>query len=270
MEKTHGRKESLLSLKAKVVIGKTVIQDGFDQYSKPAIVWSGGKDSSVVLHIARTVSEELGSKTPPVIFIDHGDHFPETFEFIKRVETDWKLRLLVGKNTDLLGRSRDGQVKVSELNDENRYELKKLGYRMDSIAASLDTVEGNHLLKTVVMNNILKRYRFDCLLTGVRWDENPARSGESFMSARHNPDHIRVHPVLHFLERDIWKYIQTFEIPFHPLYSQGYRSIDGVHDSTKTGNNPAWEQDLDLTDERGGRSKEKEDLMTKMRSMGYM
>ena len=60
------------------------------------------------------------------------------------------------------------------------------------------------------------------------------------------------------------------ELPIHPLYYKGYRSIDGKYDSTKTSDKPAWEQDLENTAERAGRAQDKENMMDELRKFGYM
>jgi phosphoadenosine phosphosulfate reductase len=79
-----------------------------------------------------------------------------------------------------------------------------------------------------------------------------------------------VHPILHFKERDIWNTIHKNEIPFCSLYYQGYRSLGAKGSTSKASDIPAWEQDLDNTPERVGRSQEKEDIMEKLRDLGYM
>ena len=110
----------------------------------------------------------------------------------------------------------------------------------------------------------------NAVLVGVRRDENKARSIESFVSRRENPEHYRIHPVLTFSEKDIWDYTFSNKVPYHPLYSNGYRSIDGKNDSKKTSDLPAWEQDLEKTAERAGRAQDKENMMERLRKLGYM
>lgn len=264
------RKESILSMKAKKEISKTVVREAFERYTRPTVVWSGGKDSTVVLHLVKEVADELNQKMPPALFIDHGDHYPETLEILEKVSQNWGFKVLMARNNDVLEHVKDGMVKVSDLNEINREEIKRIGFSGDSFEYSLETDVGNHLLKTVAMNLTIERYRFDSLLTGVRWDENPARSIEVFISPRQKPEHVRVQPILPFLEKDVWKYIFEYDLPVHPKYKEGYRSIDGIHDSKKVSDVPAWEQDMDATQERAGRSQDKEGMMEKLRSMGYM
>lgn len=264
------RKEYLLSLKAKERIAKSVIEDALVSYVRPTIVWSGGKDSTVVLYLVKQVTGELGQKLPPALFIDHGDHYPETMQLIREVSKEWGFNVIVAKNEDVLNHINGGIIRVDALSEENQMETKRIGFSEDSFPYSLDTDVGNHLLKTCAMNSAISRYRFDALFTGVRWDENLARSTEVFISPRESPYHVRVQPILPMLEKDIWEYMFANKLPIHPKYQEGYRSIDGIHDSKKVSDLPAWEQDLNNTREREGRSQDKEGMMERLRQLGYM
>lgn len=260
-----------LSLGAKVDIAKTVIRDSFTQYKRPAIVWSAGKDSTTVLHLATQVAGELGLNLPPCMFLDHGDHFPETLTLVEKLSKEWKFKVVTARNDDILNNvSGEGIIELKKLNEKNKNEAKKVGFEGDSFEYTLNTAVGNHLLKTVPMNEVITKYQFDVLLTGIRWDENPARKGELFIKARSSPPHFRSQPILPFSEKDIWAYIFKYEVPYHPLYEKGYRSIDGKMDSNKTSDEPAWKQDLDNTNERAGRARDKEQMMEQLRKFGYM
>jgi len=259
-----------LKLESKSSIGKIVINDALQRFKAPTVVWSAGKDSTVVLDLVRKVVAENGLKVPPVLFIDHGDHFQETWDMLHKYTSEWNLKLIIAKNDKVINAVRDGYINLSEIGEENVAEAKKVGFSGDSFPYSLDTDVGNHLLKTVAMNQAIRKYGFDALFTGIRWDENEARSTEKFLSPRDKPPHTRVHPILTFRERDIWDYMFKHDLPIHPKYREGYRSIDGIKDSTKTSDKPAWEQDLEGTKERAGRSQDKEGMMEKLRKMGYM
>lgn len=268
MEKS--RKESVLSLNAKINLAKVIISDALENFTRPTIVWSGGKDSTVVLNLVKEVTDDQEKKLPPALFIDHGDHYPETLDLLDKVSQEWGFRIITARNDNVLNNINKGKIKLSALSEENIAEAKRIDFHGELFEYSLETEIGNHLLKTVAMNNIISRYRFDALFTGVRWDENLARSLEVFISPRDNPEHVRVQPVLPFLEKDIWRYMFDKELPIHPKYREGYRSIDGIHDSTKTSEIPAWEQDLKFTEERAGRSQDKEGMMERLRQNGYM
>ncbi|MDG6929746.1 MAG: phosphoadenosine phosphosulfate reductase family protein [Nitrososphaerota archaeon] len=264
------RIEGGLSLNAKVAISKIVVKDALERFRRPFVVWSAGKDSMVVLHIVKAVVEEMGTNMPPALFIDHGQHYDETYRMIEEISKQWNFRVISAKNEDAISKARDGKVYVKELSEENKREARRIGFTGEYFEYSLETDVGNHIFKTVAMNDTIRKYRIDALFTGIRWDENPARSREVFISPREEPAHVRVHPILPFTERNIWDYTFKNNLPIHPLYKEGYRSIDGKYDSKKVGDKPAWEQDLEHTRERAGRSQDKEGMMERLREFGYM
>ena len=95
-------------------------------------------------------------------------------------------------------------------------------------------------------------------MSGIRLDEHEARSKEKFFSKR--KDHLKVHPILLFTEKDIWEYIHAFKVPYVNLYDKGYRSL-GEKNFTKKA--------VVGKGERSGRENSKEQTMEKLRNMGY-
>lgn len=85
------------------------------------------------------------------------------------------------------------------------------------------------------------------------------------------PEHTRIRPILHFCEKDLWDTYAAFDIPHCVLYEQGYRSL-GAKTTSKISEEgvPAWEQDLENTEERAGRRQDKEKAMERLRKLGYM
>ena len=76
--------------------------------------------------------------------------------------------------------------------------------------------------------------------------------------------------MLHFTERDIWDMIKRHNIPACSLYAQGYRSLGAKGSTVKTSDIPIWDQDLERLPERGERDQEKEEIMARLRAIGYM
>jgi phosphoadenosine phosphosulfate reductase len=265
------RIEGGLSLEAKEEIALIVIKDALKRYNRPTVVWSAGKDSTVVLDLVRRACKDLGMQLPPALFIDHGQHYDETMKMLEDISKEWGFKMVYAKNEDVIKNvGKDNKIKLSSLSKINQDEAKRIGFNGEEFDYSLETEVGNHLLKTVAMNMAIEKYRFDALFTGVRWDENDARSMEVFISPRVHPDHVRVQPIITFTERNVWGYVFKYNLPMHPLYKLGYRSIDGKLDSKNTSDLPAWEQDLEHTKERAGRSQDKEGVMEKLRLFGYM
>jgi len=165
-------------------------------------------------------------------------------------------------------------LKIKDLNERNRQELKRIGFDGEEFPFEAESYAGNHLMKTVVFNEFLERNRINGIFQGLRWDEHPARFDDDYFEhtkASHLvPERTRIRPILHFTERDLWDTYAAFKIPYCPLYEEGYRSLGAKTTSLKNSDIPAWEQDLENTEERVGRRQDKEKAMARLRKLGYM
>jgi len=250
------------SLQHKIEKAIEVTRQGLAQYDTPAVMWTGGKDSTLTLYFINQVAEEYGYEKPTAVFIDHFQHFDSITDFVEHWADEWGIDLVYA-----------------------------------------DTYVGNHLLKTVALNNALEAHDIDGVISGVRWDEQEARADETFFSPRHDPDlfppHDRIQPILQFAEADVWEAFWNYvvpdtveafpdegyvpqadddlpegvsqeDIPISPKYFAGFRSLGSEVSTDKTTEEPAWLQDLEGTTERAGRAQDKEDLMERLRDLGYM
>lgn len=266
-------------LAKKVADTKKVIREALEKYSIDdlAIAWTGGKDSTVLLWLIREVCMEDGGVIPRCFCIDEGDMFPEIREFLDKYTTEWGLEVEIIHNSDVskaAGGELGATVLVADLNEQNRAEIERLGYEEDEFDYEPESYVGNHLMKTVAMNSYLKDKGIKAFFEGIRWDEQRARSDETYFSPReateYGPAHDRISPILHFTERDVWDATFAHDIPYSELYAKGFRSLGARVTTQKAADQPAWEQDLENTSERGGRRQDKEGLMEKLRKLGYM
>ncbi len=211
-----------------------VLHQAFEEFgpSAMAAAFTGGKDSLVVLDLVRRAG---GGRIPiPVLHIDTTVDFPEVYEYRDRLAREWGFRLVIYQNREAL-------VEAPPTDDPK--------------FCLFCTTR----LKTEALNQAIEKYKWRALITGVRWDEHNARSQETYFSPR--PDHTRVHPILHFRERDVWEYIKKYRLPYCPLYDKGYRSLGCV---------PCTKPVSDLSvPERAGRGTDKEGLMERLRALGY-
>lgn len=274
MEKQELERLIGLKLQEKVAHSKTIIREALRRYSERNlfIAWTGGKDSTSMLWLFRETFGELGAPMPRAMFIDEGSVFDEIHELIEQVREEWDVDVAFVKNTDVSDKARNpgDMIRVEDLNERNRHEVLRLGFKEESFPFEPESFIGNHLMKTVAMNLFLEENRAQALSTAIRWDEQEARIKEEYFSSRTQPDHIRVHPILHFREKDIWNLIFTENIPHCSLYAQGYRSLGAKGSTVKNSDIPAWEQDLENTTERAGRGQDKEKIMEQLRDLGYM
>ena len=191
-----------------------IIREVVAQFDRPAILFSGGKDSIVVTHLAKKAF--WPAKIPmPLIHIDTGHNFPETMEFRDKLVENLGVQLIVGSVQESIDKGR--AVEESGIN-ASRNELQ--------IVTLLDSIESN---------------KIDAAIGGARRDEEKARAKERFFSHRDEfgqwdpknqrpelwnifngrkrmGEHFRVFPISNWTEMDIWNYILQENIAIPSLY----------------------------------------------------
>lgn len=183
------------SLENKIQKSLEIISDTLKKFGNEdvAVAWTGGKDSTCLLHLIRL---HYNGNIPLKIFnIDTSVKFKEIYEFISILRKQWNLNVISLKHPDA-----ENIVKTAK----NREECCKL-------------------LKIDILKQAIKDYKIKALFTGIRWDEHPARANEKFFSEQ--DDHVRINPILHFTRKDIWNYIINNNIPYCSLYDEGYTSL---------------------------------------------
>jgi len=242
-----------------------------------AILWSMGKDSTALVHLARKAF--FGEIPIPVIHIDTTFKFKEIYEFRDKYVKEWGLKLTVAKNDAAL-----------------RGNIRPENGRLDCCNA----------LKTGALKQIIASNNLTALLVGIRRDEHAIRAKERYFSGRDSDfkwdyqnqplelwfeyyknrqepgTHLRIHPLLHWREIDVWRYIKKENLPIVNLYlaedGKRYRSIgcecccQPVASTADSIDKIIREIESTSIAERSGRSqdKEKEYMMQKLRSLGYM
>ena len=246
-----------------------ILRETRAKFKDVAMLWSMGKDSTCMLALCQRAF--FGKVPFPAIHIDSGHEFPETYQFREKLAKDWGINLLIAWAKD----------------------------EKDAISG---TAEG--LNKAEALKKLLGEKKFDALIVSIRRDEHGVRAKERYFSPRDkefrwnfknqppeifsytsefkDASHVRVHPLLHWTELDIWKYTKEKNIPVNSLYfardGKRYRSL-GYKESTVPIESNAKNideiiEELKTTDieERSGRSqdKEKEYVMQRLRELGYM
>ncbi|MDS2173592.1 sulfate adenylyltransferase subunit CysD [Nesterenkonia sp. CL21] len=196
-----------------------IIREVVAEFDRPAMLFSGGKDSVVMLHLAAKAFWP-GRIPFPVVHIDTGHNFEEVLDFRDRTVERLGLELVVGS--------------VQELIDAG-----ELTERADGTRNPLQTVP---LLRTIAQR------RFDAVFGGARRDEDRARAKERILSlrdefgqwdprsqrpelwnlynGRHRPgQHVRAFPISNWTELDVWRYIAAEDIELPPLYYAHDREV---------------------------------------------
>jgi sulfate adenylyltransferase subunit 2 len=198
-----------------------IIREAVAESERPVLLFSGGKDSALVLRLA--VKAFWPARLPmPVMHVDTGHNFPEVLEFRDRTIEELSAELLVAS--------------VQEAVDEGRV-VDETGPR-----ASRNRLQTESLLTAI------EKYRFDTVFGGARRDEEKARAKERVFSFRdefgqwdpknqrpelwnlYNPrrkrgEHMRVFPISNWTEMDVWQYIRSEGIELPSVYFTHRREV---------------------------------------------
>jgi sulfate adenylyltransferase subunit 2 len=198
-----------------------ILREAATQFERPAILFSGGKDSITLVRLAQKAFYP-GRIPFPLVHIDTGHNFPETIEF-----RDWLVK----------------QVGLELM----------IGYVQDDINAKRVTEEtgkfaSRNTLQTVTLLRTIEEHRFDACLGGARRDEEKARAKERIFSVRDEfgqwdaknqrpelfdylngrikpGENVRVFPISNWTELDVWNYIKEEELAIPSVYFAHERQI---------------------------------------------
>ncbi|MCI4430058.1 MAG: sulfate adenylyltransferase subunit CysD [Burkholderiales bacterium] len=205
-----------------------ILREAVAAFDRPALLFSAGKDSCVVLRLAEKAFKNKGAdgrfvgRLPfPLLHVDTGHNFPEVIEFRDRRVAAMGERLAVGHLEDCIKR---GTVRLSH---------------------PLESRNGH---QTVALLEAIAQHRFDVLLGGARRDEEKARAKERIFSHRDSfgqwqpkeqrpelwtlfntrikpGEHMRAFPISNWTELDVWLYIARESIPLPSLYFAHNRRV---------------------------------------------
>ena len=191
-----------------------VMREVAAEFERPVLLFSGGKDSIVMLALAEKAF--WPARIPfPVMHVDTGHNFPEVIEFRDRRVAELSVRLIVAS--------------VQESIDAGR------------VAEETGRHASRNRLQTVTLLDAIEEHRFDALFGGARRDEEKARAKERVFSFRdefgqwdpknqrpelwnlyntrlHRGEHIRVFPLSNWTELDVWTYIEREELDIPSIY----------------------------------------------------
>ncbi len=222
-----------------------ILREVAAQFEKPVMLFSGGKDSIVMFHLARKAF--YPSKIPfPLMHVDTGHNFPETIVFRDKLINETGENLIVKYVQDSIDK----------------------GTAIEETGAN----PSRNGLQTITLLEGLEEEKYDCAMGGARRDEEKARAKERFFSHRDEfgqwdpknqrpelwnlfngkkkiGEHFRVFPISNWTEMDIWQYILNEKIALPSLYFSHKRQVvnrDGVLlakcDYITLNKNEKWEE----------------------------
>ena len=280
-----------------------IIREAYRQFPNLCMLWSIGKDSTVLLWLTRKAF--FGHVPFPLVHIDTHYKISEMIEYRDRLAKQWKLNMIYGENRDALDNKQTFPDGVT-----NRIQCCK-NLKTEALRTVLSGDGTRYRL-----NHQTSQYEpdkntepFTGVIVGVRADEEGSRSKERYFSPRDEKNdwdiaeqppelwnqyktefapgtHVRIHPLLDWTELDVWEYIQKENIPVVSLYfDQGngkrYRSL-GCSPCTKPVESTARNVEEIVAElrtgkfsniaERSGREQDKEDGggLEDLRKDGYM
>ena len=218
MEQFNYRLDYLRELESESIF---IIREVAAQFENPVILFSGGKDSILVTHLARKAF--YPAKIPfPLLHIDTGHNFEETLTYRDEMVSRLGVRLKIASVQEL--------IDTGELTEENGFNATR------------------NYLQTPVLLKAIEDGKYDVALGGARRDEEKARAKERFFSHRDEfgqwdpknqrpelwnlfngkkrpGEHFRVFPISNWTELDVWMYLAVEKIPLPSLYFSHTRSV---------------------------------------------
>ncbi|MFE7318759.1 sulfate adenylyltransferase subunit CysD [Streptomyces sp. NPDC057555] len=221
-----------------------IFREAAGEFERPVLMFSGGKDSAVMLHLARKAFAPAPMPMP-LLHVDTGHNFPEVLAYRDRTVARYGLRLHVASVQDYIDRG-----VLRERPDGTR-----------------------NPLQTVPLTESIQELRFDAVFGGGRRDEEKARAKERVFSlrdafsqwdprrqrpelwqlynGRHMPgEHVRVFPLSNWTELDIWQYINQEEIELPEIYFAHKREVFRRHGMWLTAGSWGGPQDGETVEQR--------------------
>ena len=280
-----------------------ILREAYREFKQLVMLWSIGKDSTVLLWLARKAF--FGHVPLPLLHIDTSYKVPAMIEYRDKLALKWHLNMIYGQNVEVLKNKQtfpDGNVSRLQCCASLKSEALKHTLNGDWTRWGLNHNTGTYVPRT-------DNEPYTGVIVGVRADEEGSRSKERYFSPRdkHNdwdvgdqpPElwnqfktdfapgtHLRIHPLLDWTELNIWEYIERENIPIIDLYfdkgtGKRYRSL-GCYPCTSPVDSTAKNVSEIIDElvsgkfaniaERSGREQDKEDGhgLETLRRDGYM
>lgn len=172
-----------------------------------AVSSSFGVQSAVMLHMMTQKSPDI-----PIIVMDTGYLFPETYKFIDQLTERLNLNLHIYRSemSPAWQEAKYGQLWTQGEDGIKRY---------------------NTMNKVEPMQRALRELGVNTWFSGLRRDQSQSRAERNFIEMQHG--RIKMHPIVDWSSRDIYIYLKAHDLPYHPLWEEGYVSVGDTHTTRK-------------------------------------
>ncbi|MFW6047152.1 MAG: phosphoadenosine phosphosulfate reductase family protein [Candidatus Woesearchaeota archaeon] len=226
-------------LDEKVEYSKSLIIEALDNSKNPTISWSGGKDSTVVLHLIKEIYPSI-----PIIFVDMDTLFPETKKYVYDLASSWKLNLYIEKPIEntfesitekygypIFSKNIASNVERAIRTGNIRKQLSKFELLLVKHKAKISTKCSQYLLEKPCKNKE-KELTCDLKFIGLRAFESRARVrlwadyGDYYSVKEYygkKKPILKCNPIAAWTEADIWNYFKRYNIPICDIYNKGYQ-----------------------------------------------
>lgn len=212
------------------------ILQGLSDVTEPvAVLWSGGKASSLLWELCRAHLQN-----PNIVYIDHGLHTPETIKLLHQLHRSGIFKIQQSKfyrNDPALLAIRSGEMSVSLLPKEEQEWVHSVTSQT-AIPYSLSHPVVRRLLIELPMERVYQDYHW--VITGDRAGRRPGDAIHPSFEVRGKT--IILRPLWWFTEAELWSVLLSAKLPVNDRYAMGYRTVDTVEDPQPTSKKPAWEQ----------------------------
>ena len=274
-----------------------ILREAYRHFDNLCMLWSIGKDSTVMLWLARKAF--FGHVPLPLVHIDTSYKVPAMIKYRDELAHRWGLQMVVGQNkaalaqgmgpdkgrlnccsalkTEALKKTLSGEWERLEMNSEGTYDVQEDPEPYTGVVVGARADEEGSRSKERYFSPRDKNFEWN-------FKDQPPELWDQYKTSFSEDTHIRIHPILHWTELNVWEYIQREKIPIIDLYfatpeGKRYRSLGcapctGTIDSRATNVDEIVEELKYNTtaSERSGRAQDQENTyaMQKLRARGYM
>lgn len=178
---------------------QSIISWAKESFSKGLIMTSAfGASGMVLIHMIKDICPEI-----PILFLNTGFHFPETLEFLNRIQSLWDIRVI--------------ELKPAMSKEDLFQKLGPKPYENHQDQCC-------HVNKVLPLEKAFHDFQVKAWITALRKDQSISRQNLEVITTDHRGI-LKINPLVYWTRKDIWAYLFENKVPYHPLHDKNYPSI---------------------------------------------